>query len=354
MTFRYVDFTAGTNGTGLTAGSPLNSDAAIRAAGIVGGDVTYCTGTKNGTLDLGTVAGASTGPPALGKPAVFIGVTNLSTLDRSSKVLINASGQSAALTGSGNSIVMSGFDFRNSSSTPIQHSGSYCGIYNCVIHKGTGSASIAASVYDWFFRKTGFYNFAGSGAVSLGGTYGSSVQDCRFEGCANPIYGAGYRNLTINNNVFVTVSGNAIELPGNCAPGTTYAIQNNTFYGVTGHCINYDGSGNNDVQILFNMFGDVTGTAVRIANSPSGTNIGVHDNRFWSVGTNLGANVNDLGGNETLGTNPFTNAPTDLSLTLASGLRGIGFNGESFGAQQIGAGGGGGGGIMGHGLDGGF
>ncbi len=326
----YVDFSAGSNGSGTSAGSPLNSAAAIVTAAPAAGDVVYCTGTLAGTLALSTLAGTS-----LAFPITFVGVTNLSTLDMSSRTLINASSQSAALTGSGNALAFRNFDFRNSTSTTHQHSGTYLTFVDCVFHKGTGSAGSAANVYDNFFRGCKFYNFT-STALTLAGTYGAAVEECYFEGCAAGVATGGYRNCAISNCVFVTISGDAVTYPGNSIAGTPYGLFNCTFYSIGGHAIVFDGAGHNDILVEFNLFVSVTGTAIKITNSPTSTTIGAFGNKAYSVGTFLGANVKNLGGNDTLGSSPLTSPPTDVTVTSASGLRGTHFNGASFGGQQIG------------------
>lgn len=338
----YVDFSAGSNGSGTSAGSPLNSAAAIVAAAPAAGDVVYCTGTLAGTLALSTLAGSS-----LANCITFVGVTNLSTLDMSSRTLINASGQSAALTGSGNSLHFRNFDFRNSTSTTNQHSGNYTVFVDCVFHKGTGSAGSAASVFDAFFRGCKFYNYT-STALTLGGTYASAVEECYFEGCGAGVATSGYRNCAISNTVFVTISGDAISYPGNAIPGTPYGLYNCTFHSIGGSAVVFDGAGHNDVMVEFNLFSSVTGTCIKLTNAPSGgTVIGAFGNRAFSVGTFVGTNVKDVGQNVTLGSSPFTSAPTDLTVTSASGLRGTHFNGASFGGMQIGnVSGGGSGGVM--------
>ena len=344
----FVDFTAGSNGSGTSAGSPINSPANLVTAAPSPGDVVYCVNTLAGTLALSTLAGTS-----LAFPLTLIGVTNLSTKDMSSRTIINASGQSAALTGSGNAIHFRTFDFRNSSSTTHQHSGNYLTFSDCVFHKGTGSAASAANVYDAFFRGCKFYNFTGT-ALTLAGTYGSAAEECYFEGCAAGIATGGYRNTAISNCVFVTISGNGISYPGNSIAGTPYGVFNNTFYSIGGDAIVFDGAGHNDIVVAYNLFDSVTGTAIKITNSPSGSTIGAHGNKAYSVGTFLGTNVKNLGLNTTLGSSALTSPPADVTVTSGSGLRGTHFNQASFGGMQIGAGGGGGGGIMGHGLDGGF
>jgi len=345
----YVDFSAGSNGSGTSAGSPLNSAAAIVTAAPAAGDVVYCTGTLAGTLALSTLAGTS-----LAFPIVFIGVTNLSTLDMSSRTLINGASQSAALTGSGNSLVFRNFDFRNSTSTTHQHSGIYLTFVDCVFHKGTGSAGSAANVYDTFFRGCKFYNYT-STALTLAGTYASAAEECYFEGCAAGIVTGGYRNCAISNCVFVTISGDAISYPGNSIAGTPYGLFNCSFYSIGGSAIVFDGAGHTDVLVAFNLFVSVTGTAIKLTNSPSSSTIGAFGNKAYSVGTFVGSNVKNLGMNDTLGSSPLTSPPSDVTVTSGSGLRGTHFNGASFGGQQIGnVSGGGSTVILGSGMSGGF
>mgnify|MGYP000945635781 CR=1 FL=1 len=327
----YVDFTAGTNGSGTSAGSPLNSPSAIVSAAPAAGDVVYCKGPLSGTLALSTLAGSS-----LANPVTFIGVTNLSTLDMSSKTQINASGQSAALTGSGNSLHFRNFDFRNSTSTTNQHSGNYLVFVDCVFHKGTGSAGSAASVFDSFFRGCKFYNYT-STALTLAGTYASAAEECYFEGCSAGIVTGGYRNCAISNCVFVSITNDAISYPGNAIPGTPYGIFNCTFYSIGGSAIVFDGAGHGDVLVEFNLFVSVTGTCIKLTNSPSGsTVISAFGNKAYSVGTFVGTNVKNSGQNDTLGSDPLTSAPSDVTVTSASGLRGTHFNQASFGGMQIG------------------
>ena len=343
----YVDFSAGSNGAGTSAGSPFNNIASLVSAAPAAGDVVYCTGTLNGTLALSTLAGSS-----LANTINFEGVTNLSTLDKSSRTLINASGQSAALTGSGGNLRFFNFDFRNSTGTTHQASGSNLQFINCVFHKGTGSAASALNAFDQYIRGCQFYNYTGT-AVTTAGVSGSVFEDNLISGCAAGLSASGYRSLVIRGNVFVSITGNALTMPNNAVPGTAYAIHTNTFYGIGGDAITFGGSGNGEVMVCFNLFGSVTGTAINISGSVSSTTIGAHTNNFWSIGTNLGANVKNLGSNVTLGSSPFTSPPSDVTVTSGSGLRGTWFNGSSFGAQQIGAGGGGGGGYIGHALLGG-
>lgn len=332
----YVDFTLGSNGTG-SAFAPFNSDAAMRSSGAVGGDVFICKGTKNGSLDLGTLAGTS-----LAKPISLIGVTDLGTLDRSSRLQINASGQSAALLGSGNYLSFENFDFRNSTGQTDQSSGSYIHFDSCVFHKGTGSATAAANGYDRYYRGNEFWNYSGT-ALSNAGTYGSTIEDNKFFNCGYGISAAGYRNVTIRNNAFASITSNAVTIPDNGVLGSTYTIIHNSFGTIGGDAIVFGGNNNTDVWLERNVFGAVTGTAIKItAGSPSGTTIGAKNNRFWSVGTNLGTNVNDLGLNITLASNPFTNAASDLTPASGSPLIGAGFNGGSFGAMQVASGGSGG------------
>lgn len=326
----YVDFTAGTNGSGTSAGSPLNSPSAIVTAAPAAGDIVYCKGPLSGTLALSTLAGSS-----LAFPIAFVGVTDLSTLDMSSKTQINASGQSAALSGSGNSLLFRNFDFRNSTSTTLQHSGTYVTFVDCVFHKGTGSAGSAASLFDNFFRGCKFYNYT-STALALAGTYASAVEECYFEGCAAGIATSGYRNCAISNCVFVSITGNAVSYPGNAIAGTPYGLFNCTFYSVGGDAVVFDGSGHGDILVAFNLFVSVTGTAIKLTNSPSASVIGAFGNNAYSVGTFVGSNVKNLGMNTTLGSSPLTSAPTDVTVTSASGLRGTWFNGASFGGMQIG------------------
>jgi len=344
----YVDFTAATNGSGTTSGSPLNSPAAIVTAAPAAGDTVYCVNTLAGAFALSTLAGGS-----LANPIHFVGVTSLTTLDRSSRTQINASGVSGALTGSGNYLMFTNFDFRNSTSTTHQHTGSNLTFTRCDFRKGTGSATVAASVFDNYMRGCRFYDYSGS-ALTNAGVSGAAVEDCYFNNCGTALTTSGYRSLVIRNNVFVTMSGNGISVPNNGLVGTSYAIQNNTFSAITGDAIVFGGTGNSEVQVCYNIFGTVTGTAIKITSAPSSTTIGAHNNYFYSCGTTLGSNVKDLGLNATLGTNPFTNTPTDVTVTSASGLRGMWSNDASFGGMQIGAGGGAAGALIPVGFDGGL
>ena len=343
----FVDFTAGSNGSGTSAGSPINSPANLVSAAPSPGDKVYCVNTLAGALALSTLAGTS-----LAFPLTFIGVTNLSTKDMSSRTIINASGQSAALTGSGSYLMFHNFDFRNSTGQTHQHSGANLTFINCDFRKGTGSASSAINTYDQYVDGCRFYNYSGT-AVTLAGVSGSSLQNCYFEGCAAGVVGIGYRTLNLDRNAFVTISGDAISIPGNGNIGTAFGIKNNTFYGIGGSAIVIDGSGNGEIHAHFNIFDTVTGTGIKVTNSPSSTTVSAHKNYFYATGTNLGTHVKDNGLNVTLGSSPLTSPPTDVTVTSGSGLRGTWWNQASFGGMQIGAGGGGGG-IMGHGLDGGF
>lgn len=345
----YVDFTAATNGSGTSSGSPLNSPSAIVTAAPSAGDVVYCTGTLTGALALSTLAGSSNAYPIM-----FVGVTSLSTLDQSSRTLVNASGVSGALTGSGGSLLFRNFDFRNSTSTTHQHSGSNLTFVDCVFHKGTGSATAGANVLDNFIRGCKFYNYTGT-ALTNAGVSGAAVEDCYFEGCGTGIAAGGYRTLVLRNNVFVTLTGNGITIPSNGIVGGSLAIQNNTFYSIGGDAIVIDGVGNGETQVCFNLFVSVTGTAIKVTNSPSSSVTGAHSNYAYSVGTFVGTNAKNLGLNTTLGSNPLTSAPTDVTVTSGSGLRGTWFNGASFGGMQIGAGSGGSsGGLIPAGFDGGL
>lgn len=331
----YCDFSAGSNGAGTSSGSPFNNVASLVSAAPAAGDLVYCKGPLAGVLALSTLAGTS-----LAFPIIFIGVTNLSTLDKSSRTQINASGQSAALTGSGGYLLFYNFSFENSTSTTHQHSGTNLTFVGCDFKKGTGSASAALNTYDNYIDGCRFYNYSGT-AVTVAGVSGSRITRSYFEGCGAAIVSVGYRSLNLIDNVFVTITNDAISIPANANIGSAASICNNTFYSIGGSAIVIDGNSNNDIHCHYNVFVSVTSVGIKITNTPSSTVVSAFLNYFHSVGTNFSATVKNNGLNTTLGSSPLTSPPSDVTVSTGSGLRGTQFNGNSFGGMQIGAGGGG-------------